>query len=273
MREEIMIKLIAMDMDDTALNNELEISGRTREVIQAAVAKGIHVTFATGRMYCSCRRFALELGLDVPLITYNGALIQRVLSDEILFHQPVPLKEARKIAQWADQNGHHLQLYVDDRVYVRECNDKAVWYGHHAGVEMFAVGPLSEFLSKEPTKMLIMADAEKLQQITRELRELCGDAVSITRSKPTFLEIVHPDVSKGKALAHLADFLGIERQAVMAIGDSYNDLEMIEYAGYGVAMDNAHQSIKERADFVTTSNNDDGVAEAIEKFALHGARE
>jgi Cof subfamily protein (haloacid dehalogenase superfamily) len=263
-----MIKLIAMDMDDTVLNNKLEISGRTREVIQAAVAKGIFVTFATGRMYCSCRRFALELGLDVPLITYNGALIQRVLSDEILFHQPVPFKEARKITQWAEQNSHHLQLYVDDRVYVRECNDKAVWYGHHAGVEMFAVGPLPEFIAKEPTKMLIMADADNLQQITAELRELCGNALSLTRSKPTFLEIVHADVSKGKALAHLAQSLGIERQEVMAIGDSYNDLDMIEYAGLGVAMGNAQQFIKERADFVTTSNNDDGVAEAIERFAL-----
>lgn len=263
-----MIKLIAIDMDDTVLNDSLEISGRTREAIHAAVANGVVVTFATGRMYCSCRRFALELGLDVPLITYNGALIQQAISGAVLFHQPLPLAVAAKITRWAEQQHLHLQLYVDDRVYVSESNDKALWYGRHSKVEVNAVGSLQGFLKAEPTKMLMMLDALSIEKVMQELNQLCGTAVAMSRSKPTFLELVHPQVSKGQGLAYLASLLGIEREAVMAIGDGFNDLEMLEYAGLSVAMGNAHPRIKEQADYITDSNEHDGVANAIEKFVL-----
>jgi hypothetical protein len=264
----IMIKLIAMDMDDTVLNSKLEVSGRTKEVIRAAVAKGIFVTFATGRMYSSCRPFAMELELDVPLITYNGALIQRAMSNEKLFHQPVPLGVAQQIVQWTEQHGHHIQLYIDDKVYVKARNEYAIWYGNHAKVEIYDVGDLTAFLQQEPTKMLIMSDAARIDGLLGELQGLCNSAVYMARSKPTFLEIVHPEVSKAKALDYLAKQLGVEREEVMAIGDGFNDLEMLEYAGLSVAMDNAHPRVKEQADYVTASNENDGVAKAIEKFVL-----
>jgi Cof subfamily protein (haloacid dehalogenase superfamily) len=263
-----MIKLIAMDMDDTVLNSRSEISGRTKQVIKAAVEKGIAVTFATGRMYSSCRPFALELSMDVPLITYNGALIQRALSDEVLFHQPVPLTAAQQITRWAEEKGHHLQAYVNDRVYVCERNEKALWYGRHAGVEIYDVGSLVAFLQQEPTKMLIMAEPHTIDPIMGELQNLCGNAVHMARSKAAFLEIVHPTVSKGIALKYLAEQLGISRAEVMAVGDGYNDLEMLEYAGVSVAMGNAHQHVKDQADYVTESNENDGVARAIERLAL-----
>jgi Cof subfamily protein (haloacid dehalogenase superfamily) len=265
-----MIKLVAIDMDDTVLNAQLEISERTKAAIRAAVAKGAAVTFATGRMYCSCRRFALELGLDVPLITYNGALIQQAISGAVLYHQPVPITVAAKVTQWAEEHRHHLQLYVGDRVYVSKCNDKALWYGKHSGVEVYDVGSLTSFLTVEPTKMLMMVEILSIDGVMEELYKLCGTTIHMSRSKPTFLELVHPQVSKGHALAYLANLLGVERSAVMAIGDGCNDLEMLEYAGLSVAMGNADPRVKEQADYITDTNEQDGVAKAIEKFILNG---
>lgn len=258
-----MIKLIAIDMDDTVLNNKLEITDYTRKVIKTAVEQGIYITFATGRMYGSCRRFADELGLEVPLITYNGALIKQVKTEKVLFHQPVPLSVAQQIATWAERAKYYLQVYVNDNVYVREQNDKADFYSNHAKVEVHAVGDLTAFLAEAPTKMLIMAEQDNIEKVERELQELCGPTIYMARSKPTFLEIVHPVVSKGNALAYLANMLDVKRQDVMAIGDGHNDLEMLEYAGFSVAMGNAHPHVKEQADFVTVTNEEDGAAKAI----------
>lgn len=267
-----MIKLVAIDMDDTVLNNRLEISGRTKAVIRAAVDKGIAVTFATGRMYCSCRRFALELGLDVPLITYNGALIQQAISGAVLFHQPVPITAAAKIIQWAEQHHHYLQVYIGDKVFVSERNDKALWYEKHSSIEVYDVGSLTSFVTAEPTKMLMMLDKLSIESVMEELGEICGSSVNMFRSKPTFLEMVHPQVSKGHSLAYLAKLLRVDRDEVMAIGDGYNDIEMLEYAGLSIAMENANPRVKEQADYITDSNEQDGVAKAIERFILNGNR-
>lgn len=260
-----MIKLIAVDLDDTVLNSKLEITDYTKKTIRAAVDKGIHVTFATGRMFCSCRRFAEELELDVPLITYNGALIKHIKSEKVLYHQAVPLSSARKIAAWAGNFQHDLLLFINDNVYVRELNEKARFYANHAKVPVSEVGDLAAFLTEAPTKMLILEEADNMGIIERELQALCGNTVHRARSKPNFLEIVHPEVSKGKGLAYLADLLGVRQQAVMAIGDGYNDLEMLEYAGVSVAMGNAPPFIKERADLVTDTNEEDGAAKAIDQ--------
>lgn len=260
-----MVKLIAVDMDDTVLNNKLEMTDYTRKVIKKAVRQGVHVTFATGRMYCSCRRFADELALDVPLITYNGALIKQAKSAAVLYHQPVPLAAAREIVRWSERAGQYLQIYVNDTLYVRELNDLALGYGRRARAEVCAVGRLSQFLTQEPTKMLIITEQDQIAGIEQELRGLYGEAVHLTRSKPTYLEILHPQVSKGQALSFLADSLDIRREEVMAIGDGDNDLEMLAYAGVSVAMGNAHPHVQARADFVTGTNEEDGAAKAIER--------
>lgn len=261
-----MIKLIAVDMDDTVLNSKLEMTEYTRNTIKAAIRKGICLTFATGRMYRSCRPFAEELGLDVPLITYNGALIKQAKSEKVILHQPVPLSTAQKIVAWAERANYYVQAYVHDKLYVRKLCDEALFYSKLANVEVFEVGDLSGFLSEAPTKLLLVAEEDNILKVERELKELCGSAVHLTRSKPTFLEILHPVVSKGNALAHLAGMLGFGRQEVMAIGDGCNDIEMLEYAGVSVAMGNAHPYVKAQADFVTASNEEDGAAKAIERF-------
>lgn len=263
-----MIKLIAIDLDDTLLDSSLKISPRAAAAIQKAADAGIIVTIATGRMYQSALPYAKQLGLDVPLITYNGGLIKAAISGETFYHEPVPSDISVKILDMFRRNKWHIQLYIHDDLYVKEMNEKSKQYVKIAGVKAYAMGEELYDIKEAPTKMLAITEPECLPLMTAKLREELGDSIYLASSKPTFLEITHPKVNKGAALEKLAQKLGIEQQEIMAVGDSGNDLPMIQYAGYGVAMGNASEQVKAAAQFITKTCNDDGVAEAIERILL-----
>ncbi len=262
------IKLIAVDLDDTLLDTTIAVSPRTREVIRQAIAQGITVTVATGRMFCSAVKIARQLELDVPIITYNGAMIKSCLSEEVLYHRPIENDLALDVLNLFRERGWYIQAYIDDTLYVEELNDKAQQYGKLAGVKPYPIGDRLYTITGAPTKLLSIADPDDIGAIWRVVEERFPGRVYIAQSKPHYLEMAHPDVNKGKALGFLADKLNITRDEVMAIGDSINDLDMIEYAGWGVAMGNAHERVKAVAQAVTLGNDEDGVAEAIIKYAL-----
>lgn len=166
----------------------------------------------------------------------------------------------------------HWLFYLKDRVITPELKD---WSHEYARISSVRIeeADLSILLSQEPEgveKILLMGEESALDQLAPVLRQCYGEKVHITKSKPCFLEITDSSVNKGVALAALAEHFGIDRSEVMAIGDSFNDLEMINYAGLGVAMGNARPEIKEQADIVTATNEEDGVAEAIERYVLSG---
>jgi len=285
------IRLVAVDLDNTLLDREWRVSPRAIRALQAVKKKGIEVVLATGRMFRSARRYAVEIDLgDIPLITYNGALIKTAVTGRSLLHRPVPLPVARQVAGYAEERGHHLQIYVEDEFIVAAITEKARYYSRLAGVEPVPVGPLSRYLrygratpgstgcasnhpvpgQPIPTKMIIHEREELIPGIRRDLEGMIGDRVYMTTSYPYFLEIMNREVSKGQALHHLASLLGIEREEVMALGDSYNDLDMLEFAGFPVAMANAPAEVRARARHVTSSNLEDGAAEALERFLLGG---
>jgi len=261
-------KLVAVDMDGTLLNEKLEISARTKKAIVKAKEQQVQVTLATGRMYKSVLPFAQELELEIPLITYNGALVKDSATGEVYYHEPVPLPHAKEIIRLVKKKKVNLNLYVDDTLYVKELNEWTQAYMSIAKVEAIPVGDLEAFLEDDPTKMLLIGEPEELARITREIRERLEDKVEITKSKPYFLEIISWQVTKGQALKALADKFRIKREEVVAFGDSYNDLSMLEYAGLGVAMGNAPQEIKEKADLLTLSNEEEGVADVLERIVL-----
>ncbi len=262
------IKLVALDLDDTLLDSELKISPPTASTICRAIEQGVVVTLATGRMYRSAQPFALELGLDVPLITYHGALVKTSLTKEVLYHKPVPMELARKVISSVQEQGFDVNLYQNDELYVRKGNPRIQDYSDLAQVSYTEVGDLLSCMYTDTEKLLVIDEEEKLDRLAITLKELIGDKLHITKSKPFFLEITHPEATKGQALDTLANNLGITRREVMAVGNSYNDLDMLEYAGVGVVMGNARPEIKERADFVTLTNDEHGVAEAIKRFVL-----
>lgn len=262
------IKLIAVDLDDTLLDNTIAVSPRTREVIRQAIGQGVTVTVATGRMFCSAAQYARQLELDVPLITYNGAMIKSCLSEEVLYHQPIDNDLALQVLDLFREQGWHIQCYINDTLYVEELNDKARKYERLSGVKAYPLGDRLYSITDDPTKLLSIAAPDDIQAIWRVVEERFPGKLYIAQSKPHYLEMAHPAVNKGQALAFLADRLKISQNEVMAVGDSINDLDMIEYAGWGVAMGNAHERVKALAQAVTLGNDEDGVAEAIIKYAL-----
>lgn len=266
------IKIVALDLDDTLLDSSRRISPRNREAIAAAVRRGVTVTLATGRMYRATRPYAAELGVDVPLIVYDGAMIKKGLSGETLFHQPLETATAARVLAWFKRYGWYSQVYEDDELYAVRYTDEAELYFRQTGVRAREVGEALYTRSWQPTKVVAIAPAAQVPEIMRRLQGELGDAAYVTTSKPRYVEVLHPQVSKGRALAQLARQRGAARQEVMAVGDSLNDLDMLAYAGLGVAMGNARDEVKERADAVTAANDADGVAEAIERYVLAAAR-
>lgn len=265
-------KLIAVDLDDSLLGDDLNISKRNKDALMEASKRGVVVTIATGRMYCSALPYIEQLKLDVPVITYQGGLIKNTLSQEVLYHCPIPLDIAMAVIEKSVSDGAYLQVYVDDKYYMEEYNEYSELYRLNIGVAGTAVGPLDKFLKKPPTKMLIIGEPSTILKMKEEYSKLFRDTLQVTISKPNYLELTNKDATKGKALEYLAKSLKIDREEIIAIGDSYNDIPMIKYAGLGVAMGNAHEDVKKWADYVTLTNNEDGVAEVVYKFILEGGR-
>lgn len=269
------IQLLVLDIDGTIAGVSNEINEPVKQAIKAAQSKGVQVAVATGRMYCSALRFYEEIGSTLPLITYQGALIKDPTTQHL--HRHLRLSQALAL-QLLD----HFELpelrsllsihcYVDDRLYVRELTPASIAYGERTGVEPIPVGDLRQFLSIEPTKILALCDDPAvIDQLLGTLRGRYTPAeLYLTKSVATFFEATHPAVNKGEAVRYLAEeILGLPASSVMTIGDNFNDVEMLAYAGLGVAMGNAPAEVKAVAKWVAPSVEQDGAAAAIEAFLL-----
>lgn len=264
-----MIRCIAIDLDDTLLRSDLTISKVDQDAIRRAIREGIKVLLASGRMIQSMRPYVRELELDVPVIAYNGAIIQEALSGKILYHRPVPAEEARQLVPIFREAGIHLNAYINDELYMDELTEWGQKYAANAGVAPHPVGDLLRYLNEPSHKMLAVGEAEKIDRIQKHLQGLFGDRLQFIKSKPTYLEILAPGVSKGMALQELAKGWGLDRNEVMAIGDAPNDLSMITWAGAGVAIGNAVPVVKEKAVLVVADHDHNGVAEALEKLVFN----
>lgn len=259
-------KLIVIDLDDTLLDNDKIISNRAKKAIQASILKGTLVTFATGRMYKSALPYALDIGLTIPLITYQGALVKYTDGREI-YHLSLPIDLAKKIVEFIRPFGIHMNIYFKDELYALKETEWGKHYAENNNVKLNIIDSLDD-KNIAPTKIVLIGESEALTDLHKKLHEKFKDYVDLTRSKPEFLEISHPEATKGEALKKLANILKIPREEIIAIGDEMNDLDMIEYAGCGVAIGNACEKLKKAADIVTLSNNDDGVADVIERLIL-----
>ena len=263
-------KLVALDLDDSLLDPDLQISPDCRQAIEQVRQRGVVVTISTGRMYRSARPYALQLGLEVPLITYEGAWVKNSCTEEVLYAKPVPGRLAREVMQFFKNAGVHFHSYFDDQLVMEALTPEGLAYGRLAGVEIQLREDLIAGLdSNEAMKiMAISRQEDELVEMEQTLKNCYGERLHITRSKPHFLEVMHPEADKAKALQVIAGYYRLDRLEIMAVGDSYNDLEMIAWAGLGVAMGNAFPAVKARADFVTGSNTEAGVAQALRRFIL-----
>lgn len=264
------VKLVAVDLDDTLLDPGLNISAKCLEAIRKVQDKGVLVTLATGRMFSSALPYARLLQVDVPLITYQGALVKNSLSGEVLYSKPVPIHLGVEVMRFFCQSGVHYHCYFGDRLCMEALSEEGRQYADLAGVEPVILPDLIARAKHEASyKILaVVEDENAIVQMEKELKKRYESRLNITRSKSHFLEVMHPRATKGCALEVVAGHYGISRDDVMALGDSYNDLAMIEWAGLGIAMGNARDEVKRAADYVTYSNEEEGVAEALYKFVI-----
>lgn len=264
----MMYKLIAVDLDGTLLTDKLEIASQTIEAVQQAFSAGTIVTIATGRMLTSAKKFAEQLNIDVPIITYQGAIIQDLRSQKVLYERLITPESSKKIIEFAKEKGVHLQVYQDDLLYGAEENEILVNYAKNTKVPYTVEPDLFKLAEKGLTKAIFIDQPHVLKPLEKELASLLGETTHITKSTTRFIEITHAEANKGHALRHLAKTLGIDESQTIGIGDNHNDKELIAAAGLGVAMENAVDDLKNIADYVTYSNNDEGVKHVIEKFIL-----
>lgn len=263
------IRMIATDLDGTLLNSAGKISEHSKAVLRAAVERGVYVTFSTGRMFSSASRFAGEVGIEIPLICYNGAMVRRP-DGEMLSHLPLEMGLAKRVLTFFKERSIYVQSYVDDVLYVRdEKEEEFQRYIQHFGVVGYVVGDALYDPSIAPTKLLALCDTEdEAEALMYKLREEFGKEAFVTRSNPDFVEMMNPLVGKERALATLAESLGVEMSEVLAIGDGENDTGMIQSAGLGLAVANGRELPKSAAREVVPSNDEDGVAWAVEKYVL-----
>ena len=269
------IRLLVLDIDGTIAGISNEIREPVKQAVRAAQAKGIQVAIATGRMYCSALRFYHEIGSTLPLLAYQGAFVKDPTTETLHRHWPVPQSLAHQLLDYFEQPELRsllsVHFYINDQLYVRELSPETKLYAERSGIQPIPVGDLRTVLSTEPTKVLALSDDVALiDQLMGSLQTRYTPAeLYLTKSVATFFEATHPLVNKGTAVRYLAEeFLGLQANQVMAIGDNFNDVEMIEYAGIGVAMGNAPEAVKAKGNWVAPSVESNGVAAAIEEFLL-----
>ncbi len=271
------IKLIAIDIDGTLLNSQRQITQRTKEAIHAARAAGISVTLATARRYSNSRQFAEELDMKIPLITYDGALTIVHPQKKIIDSNPLNADTAQQVVDALVR--HSLQPIVHHIIGL----DEATWSGptefdNPELAAYFAVAPDPRRLpheilcqgQRDPLRVVSFAAEEAISSVNAEIEKLDCFCYTIRRGLYNCAELtaMRKHCSKATALFTLAEHLQIPLEQVMAIGDNTNDKEMLQVAGWGVAMGHAPLPVRSLADAVTGSNAEDGVAQAIERYAL-----
>ena len=267
------IRLIAVDMDGTLLNHEGKLSERTILAARAAMEKGAKFVLSSGRMPAALKNFAKELQVNAPCVCFNGGAAVDVFEDKVYYQTPVPMELAKEIAETAESMGLYLHAFIRGGYIAPEYNERTAAYEKLTTVKATVVnGKVSENLTEEPMKMLVLDTPETVEKILPVLQEKFKGRAAIMRSQKHLIECVDKNTSKAFALEHLIHMLGIEKEETLAFGDGQNDLEMLKWAHESYVMDNASDAVKHACDRfrIAPSNRDDGVAQVIEQLIQEG---
>ena len=260
------IKLMAFDLDNTLFNKEGKLEENTKALLHKCMDNGVVVTIATGRMYPSAKKVADEIGTDAPIICYNGACLRGRNDDKPIMIQPVAQDVQKEIAALCKERGLFLQMYANDEIYVTEHNH---YSQRDPDAKNAKVNEIGDFTKNDPfvtPKMMIYNDADVITALENELEPLYEGRAYFAQSSATLLEIMDCSVNKGFALKNLAEKLGIKQEEVAAFGDNSNDFEMVEWAGMGVSVSNAIDSLKAASQYIAKAERNKGVEEAINYF-------
>jgi hypothetical protein len=259
-------KLMAVDMDGTLLNHNREISKTNLDAIHKAVEQGLHFVIASGRPVQGVQKFQPQLQLQSPMIVYNGAMIVTPDTQEVLFECVVEAEDARQILRLSKEYQTTVCVWSKNQLYVRERTERVKDYEEIEGVPAQILEDEEQVIEQGITKVIWYDDEDKIACIENELSNTLFHSVTFCTSQPFFLEFFNQKVSKGVAVQKLAEQYHLSAGEVIAVGDGFNDVSMIEYAGLGVAMANAPQAVKDKAQYITVSNDEDGIAKVLKEF-------
>jgi Cof subfamily protein (haloacid dehalogenase superfamily) len=263
-------RAVVLDVDGTMVGTDYVVSARTRRAIAAAKEAGAVVSLATGRMMRSARRFAIESGADGPTICYQGALTFWPASGEIVRHVKVGKRAASEALALFAGAGAHVNLYLDDEVYVEKVTPWTEGYASRMEISLRVTPSLAELASSGPTLILATAEKERIEQLLPDAIAKLAGIGRVTHSLPHFCEVGSPDAGKERAMAHLSQLLGVPRTAFIAFGDGKGDAEMLRWAGLGVAVEGGHLDTLAAAQRVAPGPDADGVATVIEELLRQG---
>lgn len=261
-------RLLAVDIDGTLLNNKREITAKTKKAIHEAIEKGIIFTISSGRPIQGVEMITKQLEVDIPVITYNGAMVITGTSKNVIYSCSMREEDVLLIERLGRERNTTMTIWSDNQLFVNRMDERAAKYSQLSGTQPKLYSDVRELLGKGINKLLWYDEVERINAFEKEMHDRVGTSVNFHTSQPFFLEFVDVNASKAIALEKLGEHFGIKREEMIAIGDGFNDLSMIEYAGLGVAMENAPEEIKRLADYVTLSNENDGVAHVIAQFIL-----
>ncbi len=263
-----MYKLVAIDVDGTLLNSKHMLPERNRFVIQKLLDSGIHVALATGKQYITVESLIKTLNLSGPQITNDGALVTLAQSGEIIYRKGVPKELAKQVIDVAQQLHVTLVVSHESKVYATSLNEDTEHMMSYGDPAPKVVRNLWDCLEPLPTHLMIIAYGKDslYETIAATLQRRFGNRLSIVRSSPYFLEILHPEVSKGNALRKAAQYLKVAEAEIIGFGDGENDISFLSFVGYSVAMGNSRDNVKRYASMITDTCDNDGVAVALESI-------
>ncbi|MGX7245802.1 Cof-type HAD-IIB family hydrolase [Enterococcus quebecensis] len=276
MKNETRFKLLALDMDGTTLNSSHSLSLNTINAINSFAEKGVKVVFATGRMPSAVAEHLTHIKSDGLVVTHNGALVKNILTNEVLVKKTVDAKVTKTVIDYARKFKLTLHINLEDSTLIEKDSDKSDLYADELRIDLKKVTNFDE-INELPISLLLISQKELLENFLELYKKSDGlnfDYVLMPWNEDDWmLQLLPPNTSKGNAVIELANRLNIDpSKEVISFGDSYNDFELIKGTFFGVAMDNACKELKIIADYVTKSNDNDGVAFVLEQLMINEAR-
>lgn len=266
-----MFRLIAADMDDTLLGADSDIAPRTVHALHAAMDAGAQIVLASGRMTESMLPFAKCIGVNAPMIAYNGAMVCDYRDGRTLFADLIDAETARSVAKALESMGIYLQVYPGDGYYCRSICDLSEKYAQSIRVMPRETNaPLSEWIDVGLVKMLAIAPPEIIDPAHAMLQRQFPSGIHFMKSRPNYLEIVAEGIDKAATLKRLSQRLNVAPEEILAFGDGQNDAAMLAFAGCGAAMENACGECKREADLIAPRNTEHGVAQVVERLLAEG---
>ncbi len=261
------IKMVATDIDGTILKHNGEFNPKVLECLKNLDKLGVKVVLVTGRMNRSAKKIANIIGINSPVVSFQGALVcENTPHEKILYERDIPNDIAKKILNWGKNEHVHMNLYMNDNLFVEAENEFTKKYVDYQKIP-FTIKPFDELEINNVNKILLIDynDAEKIDRLTNYLKKEYPE-LFICKSTDFFCEICHKEATKGDGLRFLQNLYGISKEETLTIGDHNNDIELLQSGGVKVAMGNATDELKAIADYVTDTVDNDGFAKAIEKF-------